>query len=63
MEVLLMVSQADLTAMDCTADRLSELVERALSGGMEDSEGTLYLSDVRARVRIIDTNDEGRAHE
>ncbi len=52
MDVLVRVTRAELAEMQTTEDGLQEGVVRALDAGIEDGDGTLYLSGFRVVLEV-----------
>ena len=52
MDVLVKVTRAELAEMQTTEDGLKEGVVRALDAGIEDGDGTLYLSGFRVILEV-----------
>lgn len=51
------VTQIELKEMETDADRLSESIRCVIEGGISDKSGTIYLSEIRVAVNVIDNNN------
>lgn len=54
MKVVVKVTSAELAEMESSEDQLEGAVRSALTGGIDDGDGTLYLNDVHVDVQVTD---------
>lgn len=52
MQVIVEVSRAELAEMEATEDQLKQSVTNALERGLEDEDGTVYLSGLDVIVTV-----------
>lgn len=54
MQVIVQVTRAELDEMEAAVDRLKQGVINALDRGLEDGEGTVFLSGFNVDIQVID---------
>ncbi|WP_170094853.1 hypothetical protein [Simplicispira suum] len=52
MKIVVKVTRAELAEMDSSEEQLEDAVRNAVTGGIDDGNGTLYLNDVHVDVQV-----------